>query len=437
VASAFLLVEGVARAPAAAVIGDGTRWVALFSDLVRYAHLACWPQPLVFDYPAVDAIRMAGFWPTGALAVVLLATTAVALVRWPVPGFAGAWFIATLAPGLVVAWLAGAAFSEHRAYLAVMAIAGLATSVPVMIAGRRGLAFALVLAAGAGAVSRKRVEDYRSALAIWSDTVAKAPENSRASLYLGDALLASGRPEDAIAEYETAVRLRPEVTAARVNLAGALLQAGRAGEAVVRYQEALRLEPRAAEIHAKLAAALVRVDRREEAAAHFASAGELGMGAAEVRLRFGRALAEAGNLDEALPRLQEALRRRPDDVGTHIVLGMVLAATGREDDALSHFFSAVKLRPDDPAAHVALGDALYESFRPAQARPHFETALRLDPARAGVLHVRLGDTLSLLGRPDEAVRHYEAALAIDPWDAEGRGNLARIRAAVERRAGQK
>ena len=75
------------------------------------------------------------------------------------------------------------------------------------------------LALALGLLTARRNEDYRSELAIWSDTVAKRPDNERAHSNLGVAWSKiPGRLNDAIAQYEEALRLKPDYAEAHNNL---------------------------------------------------------------------------------------------------------------------------------------------------------------------------------------------------------------------------
>ena len=432
----FLVGRGAGRE-----VTDGVGAVIGFSDplftpgraLALGLKLLVWPSPLVLDYGPAAPVRLAELRPLVALVSLAGVAMVVALARWPLWGFAVAWIFLTPMPGSMLARVAGEGMAEHLGYLALAAPLAIVVAGLHAWGGRRALAGVFVLAVVWGGVAFRRNADYRSALSIWSDTVAKAPANPRAHRYLGNALLAAGRTNDAIAHYETALRLAPEYASAHFDFAGALLQANRAGEALTHYEAALRLGLDSANTQVGIATALVRLGRMPEAVAHYEAAARKGLLAAEEQLRFGQALAELGRLDDALAHLEEAVRLIPQDAGAHVVLGMVLSAAGRTPEGLRHFFEAVRLRPDDASAHAALGDALLEDLRPAEAVPHYETALRLQPERAAGLHTGLGNALATLGRVAGAIFHYEEALRINPNDREARANLARIRAAAIRR----
>ena len=433
----WLVVQGGGRGGTAGFslgLGVGDYLLTQCRAIVLYLKLALWPDPLVLDYGMPVVRRFGDVWPQAALLGVLALATLIALFRWPVMGFVGAWFFLTLAPSSSVVPLATQTIAEHRMYLPLAASSALLAIGTSAMGGRRGVWGLVGLALAWGALTLRRNADYESALTIWADTIAKVPENARARYNYANALTAAGRSSDAVAQYEQAIAREPRYAAAHYNLGGALLQIGRTDDAIAHYQAALRLEPDAVDTHVNLAAALVRAGRMPEAVAEYEKASRLGLLAAEEQLRFGRALAEVGRLDDALAHLNEAVRLNPKDSATHVVLGMVLSARGQATEALHHLTEAVILNPDDAGARAALGDALIEGNRPAEALTHYEAALRLQPAQAAMLHTSIGNALIRLGRAEDAMRHYEEALRLNPDDAEARKNLTTIRAGLKRRA---
>ena len=79
--------------------------------------------------------------------------------------------------------------------------------------GRRSLGLFLALAVVSGLLASWRNADYRNAVAIWSDTVAKHEGNPRAHNNLGFALIQAGRVPEAIVHLEQAVQLNPPIEA--------------------------------------------------------------------------------------------------------------------------------------------------------------------------------------------------------------------------------
>jgi tetratricopeptide (TPR) repeat protein len=394
------LMVGTGNRGGTAGFGLGITWWAYALTQVRaivhYLRLAFWPYPLVFDYGgAVLASGFAEIAPAAAILGALLAGTIVALRRWPVIGFAGAWFFAILAPTSSVVPVADTMF-EHRMYLPLVAVVALAVLGGFALAGRRSLVVCAALAVGLGWATVRRNEDYRSELALWSDTVAQRPENVRAHYTLGSALFEAGRVPEALQQYEAALHLKPDSAETHINLGNALTRMGRPAEAVRHYEEALRLKPGAADAHANLGNALIRLGRTTEAIGHY----------------------------------EEALRIKPGSADAHNNLGNALAQSGRLDQAIRHYEAAIRLKPSLVDAYGNLGNALAQSGRPAEAVPYYENALRLKPDSAEV-HCNFATALLQLERYPEAAGHYEAALRSQPDNPTARQNLARLRAFLQ------
>jgi Flp pilus assembly protein TadD len=69
-----------------------------------------------------------------------------------------------------------------------------------------------------GAATVARNQDYRSEVALWSDTTRKSPHSARAWNNLGYAYQLEGRRDEARAAYERALALDPQDVKARTNL---------------------------------------------------------------------------------------------------------------------------------------------------------------------------------------------------------------------------
>jgi protein O-mannosyl-transferase len=239
--------------------------------LLTYLKLSFLPFPLVFDYGTFSIPHLWDFLPQTVVIAALLALTAVALKRAPALGFLGAWFFVILAP-TSVAPEATQVIVEHRMYLSLAAVLTLLVVMLHRLLGRSSFPVLLAVAVVFGWLTSQRNETYRTEERIWSDTVAKRPNNERAHDNLGNVWInMPGRLNDAIAQFEEALRLRPDDAYAHYNLGTAWLKApGRLNDAIAQFEEALRLEPYYADAHYNLAVALLDLPgRRDEAIAHF------------------------------------------------------------------------------------------------------------------------------------------------------------------------
>jgi tetratricopeptide (TPR) repeat protein len=344
--------------------GQGVTWwnYALTScqSVVLYLKLALWPHPLVFDYGANIIQKATEAAPYALILVPLLAAVAIALRYWPAIGFAGAWFFVILAPTSSVVPVADQPMAEHRMYLSLAAVVALGVLGLHRLIGRCSLIVCAAVAVGLGWLSVQRNHEYRSALAIWSDTVAERPDNARARYNLGNALHdIPGRLPDAIEQFEAAVQFHPDSSLAHYNLANDLNDAGRIPEAISQYNEALWLDPNNAQAHNNLGSALLinMPGRLSDAIGHFQKALQIDPNYADAHYDLGIALDRAERIPEAIAQDEEALRIRPDYAEAHFALGLALEKTGRKFEAIAQYEEALRINPDFAAARAALAQS--------------------------------------------------------------------------------
>jgi len=368
-------------------------------SVVLYLKLAVWPHPLVFDYGTKVVHRASEVVPYALILVGLLAGMVIALRRRPIIGFAGACFFTILAPTSSIVPVAGQPMAEHREYLPLAAVIGLAVLGLHTWIGRRSLAAFAVAAVGLGCLSARRNEDYRNELTIWNDTTAKQPDNARAHLNLGNSLAhIPGRLLDEIAEYKAALHLQPDYAEAHNDLGVALAQIpGRLPEAMAEYRTALHLKPDYADAHNNLGDALLLVP---------------------------------GHLPDATAEYRAALRIKPDYAEAHLNLGFALSqAPGHVPEVMAEYQAALRIKPDYAEAHYDLGNTLSQiPSRASDAIVEYESALRINPNYAEA-HYNLGRVLSRIpGRVPDAIVHFEAALQLRPDVKEVREALDQLRA---------
>lgn len=348
--------------------------------VLLYLRLAFWPHPLVFDYGWDFARNIGAVAPAAAVLGALLAVAGWAVVRRPALGFLGAWFFVLLAPSSSVVPITEQPIAESRMFLPLAALTTLAVIGAFLFAGRRSLLVWTPVALVLGAATVHRHAVYRSALSLWSDTVAKRPDNARAQNNLGSALTREpGRAPEAAAHFQAALQLRPDYADAHNNLGVELQHAGRNAEAIGHFQAALRLNPGLADAHYNLGLALATTGRGAAALAHFEFAAKLNPADALTHNNLGAVFFELGRVAEALHEDEMAVRLAPNFPDARYNLGNALARAGRIPEAIEQFAVALRLRPDFDKAHNNLGTLLLQSGRVPQAIAHFEAALRINP----------------------------------------------------------
>jgi Flp pilus assembly protein TadD len=327
-------------------------------SVVIYLKLSVWPHPLVFDYGNYVVQHASEVMPYAVVLVALLAGTVIALWRWPVVGFAGAWLFLILAPTSSIVPVAGQPTAEHRMYLPLAAVIGWIVLGLYKWLGRRSLVLFAAMAVGLGWLSIQRNQDYRSRVAIWSDTVAKQPDNARAHNNLGNARLALGQLPEAMTEFQAALRIDPDYGDAHFNLGGILVGIPeRWPEAISHLEAALQVQPDNAAAHNMLGNILMNMpDRLPEATAHLREALRIEPDLAVAHYNLAAALSQnPEQLPEAIAEYEAALRIEPGLARAHTNLGIILAnIPGRLPEAITHFEAAARLEPDSPSARENL-----------------------------------------------------------------------------------
>ena len=365
--------------------------LAQFPAMVHYLRLAIWPDPLVFDYGAGLARSPWEVFPAAAIVILLIVASLLLCfakrscdgrVRhspaWRdeggrAAGFAGIFFFAILAPTSLVP-VATEIMAEHRMYLALAPVLAVVVGCAALLGGRilfapkqartlpssalrsgGGLAVVLAVAIVFICLTARRNEIYRSDEAVWSDTVAKRPEDERAHFNLGNALVAERRVPEAIAQFEETVRLKPDYANAHYNLGIALSDAGRMPEAIAQLEEAVRLRPDNGEEHYSLGYLLTAEGRIPEAITQFEETVRLKPDYADARNNLANALMAGGRMPEAIAQYEEALRLKPDYVAVHLNLAIaLLKIPGRTNDAVAHLEAVLRLQPGNDAARQIL-----------------------------------------------------------------------------------
>jgi tetratricopeptide (TPR) repeat protein len=411
--------------------GGGVSWwvyaLTQFHAIAHYLWLSLWPHPLVFDY-GTAVVKQAGEVLPYALIIATLATaTIIGLRRRPAIGFAGVWFFAILAPSSSVVPVATETMAEQRMYLPLAAVIALLVLGSCAWAGRRSIPVFLAFAILLGFITLRRNEDYSSALAIWSDTVAKSPDNARAHNQLGLALFQTGQQSEALQQYDQAVRLEPADSDGHYNLATALFHLGRVRESTGQFEEALRIKPDDAKTHTNFGLALAQLGRTPEAIGHYEEALRLNPKDTSTHNNLGIAFAQSGRMSEAIGQFEEALRIDPDHAETHNNLGKALAWQGRRPEAIGQLEEALRINPEYAEAHNNLGVVFDQMGRVSEAVGQYREVVRLEPNYADA-HRNLGNDLAQLGQVQEAIGQLEDGLRLNPGDEPAQVALARLRA---------
>ena len=242
---------------------------------VRYLLKMFFPKGMAVFYPMPDG------WPiwTWMSAAIVMAIISIAVIRlWrraPYLLVGWLWFLGTLVPTLSLVPVGGQSIADRYTYVPLIGLfIMLAWGAGDLAERWRWPQFAVRSAAVAASigcifVSAAQVQHWRNSLTLFEHAVAVTEDNVVAHNNLGNALLAEGRTNEALAQFSTVLSFKPNAPFACENLANVLASQGKLDEAIALYEQALVSAPHWLDLHNNLASALSRRGRYQEAIAHY------------------------------------------------------------------------------------------------------------------------------------------------------------------------
>ena len=194
-------------------------------------------------------------------------------------------------------------------------------------------------------MSRRPCVGFLAVLVLaWSLACASPEERFAAHLERADALLAEGRPSDALIELQSALKIDPNDADLNVRLARLLVDRGTLPAAAFHFGEAYRLDPSRVEAALEQAEILWRTSPRRAAQIIANARARFPDEPSVYRAESAIAVVER-NTQRARESAQKAIELGPDDPENWTQLGAALAARVREIHRNE--------QPDDPATFEA------------------------------------------------------------------------------------
>lgn len=277
-------------------------------------------------------------------------------------------------------------FVLYRGYLWAIGMPGVLFFLFHGLSGRLLWAMGVVLAALLAWQALDRVDSMASRERVWSDAIAKLPDDPRAVgrwfayLNRGDFYLDQGRLNEAFEDFRVSSTLGDKGLG-MFNMGSLLFEAGRFPDALQAYEQAKRL----------------------------------GYDFPGLGYQYGAALHANGRLPEALREFERALKQTPVVPRRETVLalkGRVLLEIGRIDDAIADLEAVLKADAHHPKARVDLGLALVVKRDYARARALFSQLI--GETRDGQAYYGRALANHGMGNKAEAVADIENAIRLTP-----------------------
>jgi protein O-GlcNAc transferase len=262
-------------------------------------------------------------------------------------------------------------------------------------------------------------------------TAALAVNSGSAPVYsnLAVALLAIGRPQEALDCCEAALRLKVDFPEAYVNRGNAFCALGRSAEALDSYERGIALAPRFSDAHVGRVNALLSLKRYEDAVASCERLLQIDGRNLDAWNLHGTALLKLQRRDEALSSFDRALSFHPNSAETHNNRGTALRDLKRLDEALAAYERALRLRPEFAEVYCNVANVGLDMGRIEEAVAHCDRALAIRPDFLEALNIR-GTALRVLKRYAEAASTYESLLRLAPDYGQATSYLLSARASL-------
>lgn len=252
---------------------------------VRYLYFTAVPLKLSIFYP----YRAWAAWQVAAAAGVLVAITAVVLWQrrsrpYLVVGWL--WFLGMLVPVIGIIQSGSQAMADRYTYLPLVGLF-IMIAWAVSYTRRTAIVAAIVLVA-CGAMTLYQLQFWRNDLALFGRALAVTENNHLAHGYVGKALAAQNRDEEAFAHYQRALAINPHYWEVYYNLGNLLLRAGRTQEAIDAYRRAVEIQPKLADAWNNLGIALATQGNYAEAEQSLINASAVAPGRADIAANLAR-----------------------------------------------------------------------------------------------------------------------------------------------------
>ncbi len=222
------------------------------------------------------------------------------------------------------------------------------------------------------ALNNKRPHD---AEAIAREVLRAAPGYGEALSMLGQALLAQGRTDDAIAALETAGGRDPRI---ETQLALALHHADRNEEALKRLKRAISRRPPFLPAFHQLGALLFTMKRHAESIEVLERGREIAPAMAELPIQLGYVFLAQRNALKAKNAFGAALKIAPTAAAALWGMGKAHQQIGENEEAIGYFRKCLTLVPQDAGTWLNLGHSLLEVGDTDAGLDCFRTAARGD-----------------------------------------------------------
>jgi len=273
------------------------------------------------------------------------------------------------------------------------------------------------------------MEQMEQARASFARAAALDPALPQPVFHLGVALLALGRPADAVPPLRQAAGVLPASFAVHLQLGRALSALHQDADALAELHRAQQLQPSVIPPEDAFALAVALQASGDSAGSlplfALALAASPALPGNEVYINSGVAHVQTGDAVGALPLYTKALQLGPDSSTLREDYGVAYLQQADLDHAIAQFRAGLALDPLSAHLHYDLGLAFKLKDDLPSAIPELQRAAELDPALPDPAFT-LGILYTQQGRPAEAAEQLRRATVLQPGNGAAWAALAGV-----------
>jgi protein O-mannosyl-transferase len=284
-----------------------------------------YPQSLEYEFPTSP-----GILPLIGIAALLAAAFWLSRhERWRLPGLCMLAFFLLLAPTSSIIPSADPAF-EHRLYLPMLAFAVFAAVLLSKIPRRTHMVATLLCVLSALTIYRGTV--WATDIALWEDTVKRAPGKARVWFNLGGAYLQTN-PEKARTALARALELDPDLVEALYDIG--VIEQGKSNwpAALANYERAVQKRPDYWPAWNNMGNTLFAMGQAQRSIEYFEKTLSLNRDYWPAQYNLAIAHFMIGRYADAIPKLRIVLDWRPDFREARYLMAFSLTRTGQRREA--------------------------------------------------------------------------------------------------------
>jgi tetratricopeptide (TPR) repeat protein len=212
-------------------------------------------------------------------------------------------------------------------------------------------------------------EDYQNAVVAYARSVELDPKNPMVRSEYGLALVAVGRSEEALEQWQQASKLAPDYPDPLFNIALLYSQEGREAEAITLFKKVLELDDKFMEANLSLGSVYFKQGRTQEALAQWEAALKTKPEWQKALYNIGLLKMHGGRFDEARDYYLRSTVADPTHLESQLGLGLVLYISGRTDEGIKRLEDALEQIPNEPALMdlLSIGYARSGDFKSAES----------------------------------------------------------------------